>query len=67
MSKLHLEEYKSIESVLGSDHRPVSLKLTIDVYLDHLMEPFNLTNHTTPKQGKGTITLKNIDLFLSST
>jgi hypothetical protein len=58
------KEYGCKEEVFGSDHRPVFLDFSIDLKLNHLMNPNLLLTST--DQGFGNLRLKSFKLEFSS-
>jgi hypothetical protein len=54
--------YESLERVLGSDHRPVTLSCMVTSSLNNYVDPEKLLNVTKPLQSYGVILMKNLIL-----
>ena len=58
--------YNSIESILGSDHRPVTLSCTVTFPFENFVDSGRLQDVTRPHQGHGVCTIKNLILKLDT-
>jgi hypothetical protein len=54
--------YNSIESILGSDHRPVTLSCKVTFPLSNFVDQIKLSDYTKPLQSHGVCTIKNLIL-----
>lgn len=54
--------YDAIESILGSDHRPVTLSCRVTFPIGNFVDPIKLLDVTKPLQSHGVCTIKNLIL-----
>lgn len=58
--------YESLERVLGSDHRPVTLCCRVITSLNNYVDPERLLDVTKPLQSYGVIVMKNLIIKLDT-
>ena len=61
-SSIEGTHYNSVESILGSDHRPVTLSCKVTFPLNNYLDPIRLLDVTRPLQSHGVCTIKNLIL-----